>query len=80
MGVLIIKEAQARRAENYPSDRICFHKSQSAATEDQKNMKAYMDGQISLQKLCLLLAATNYLDKVTEAQAINELQITGWMR
>lgn len=79
MGRLILKEAQARRLAKFPSDRICFHGSQSAATDDQKNMRAYVNGEISLKVLCQRLAYTNFLDNVTEAQAINELQITGWL-
>ena len=79
MSRLRISEEQAKRKLHYPIDRICFYSSQSTATEDQKNMRAYVNGEISLRMLCMRLAYHNYLDHVTELQAINELRITGWI-
>lgn len=79
MGRLKICEEQAHRKLHYPSDRICFYSSQSAATEDQLNMKAYVSGEITLEMLCLRLAFNNYLDYVSKTQALNELKITGWI-
>lgn len=79
MGRLKICEAQARRKLKYPSDRICFYSSQSAATEDQSNIRAYIDGEISLEILCLRLAFNNYLEYVSKTQALNELKIMGWL-
>ena len=79
MSRMKISKAQAERKLNYPSDRICFYSSQSAATEDQLNMRAYIQGEITLEMLCLRLAFNNYLDYVSKQQALNELKIIGWI-
>ena len=79
MSRLKISEEQARRKLHYPPDRICFYSSQSAATEDQSNMKAYVQGEITIEMLCLRLAFNNYLEYVSKQQALNELKITGWL-
>lgn len=79
MSRLKISEEQARRKLHYPSDRICFYSSQSAATEDQLSMRAYIHGEITLEMLCLRLAFNNYLDYVSKQQALNELKIIGWI-
>ena len=79
MSRLKISEEQARRKLHYPSDRICFYSSQTAATEDQLNMRAYIQGEITLEMLCLRLAFNNYLDYVSKQQVLNELKIIGWI-
>lgn len=80
MGRFTNAERQAQRAAHFPPDRICFAQNSTAALEDAASMKAYVDGEITLTMLCRCFERNNYLPKVTEAQALNELKITGWIR
>lgn len=79
MGRKAIKAVQAERAAKFPPDRIAFHHSEFTATEDALNMRRCAKGEITVQMLCRLLERSNYLDDVTEEQAINEMKITGWL-
>jgi hypothetical protein len=74
-----IKAVQRTRQGRFPSDRICFAQIPSAASNDAIVMRQYAEGQISLQMLCRCLERNNYLDRVTESQALNELKIIGWI-
>lgn len=80
MSRLTIKERQAIRAAAFPSDRIAFSQNSTAAIEDAASMKAYVEGEITLTMLCRCFERNNYLPKVTEEQALNELKITGWIK
>lgn len=76
-------EAQERRQKLvFPPDRIAFCK--SGASQDVTAMQAWVDGQISFERLCKIVAYNNYLEQmwpngVPHSIMINELKITGWM-
>jgi hypothetical protein len=42
-------------------------------------MADYKRGYITLKMLCVRLAKNNYLEEVTEEQALNELRGLGWV-
>ncbi len=77
-----IEEAQLKRTEYYPEDRIPFYKAEFAAGQDQQNMRRYLDKEITLPMLCRLVEKTNCLPDgyVTTKRMLNELKHTGWMR
>ena len=79
MGRKAIKAVQAERALKFPPDRIAFYHGDNAALEDALNMRRCAKGEITLPMLCRLLERSNYLEVVTEEQAINEMKITGWL-
>ena len=79
MGVRTIREKQQMRQKSFPPDRICFAQHQSAADEDSRAMRQFIHGEISMPRLCRVIAKNNYLDYVTEEQMLNELKITGWL-
>ena len=71
---------QEKKAARTPAYRIAFRKDWNAAAEDQKNIRRWVHGEISMIALCRLVAKTNYLNKVTAAQMEYELKNTGWLK
>ena len=71
-------EEQAFRQRKFPSDRICFYTSANSAQKDQSDMADWKNGYITLQMLCVRLAKNNFLEEVTEQQALKALKDLGW--
>ena len=72
-------EQQAERQKKFPKNRICFYSSDTSAQRYQSDMADYKRGYITLKMLCVRLAKNNYLEEVTEEQALNELRGLGWV-
>ena len=75
-----IFEIQKSRQPLFPKDRIAFYWSYKAASDDIDAFKEYQAGRMTLGMLCKALAYNNYLEAVTEEQALNEMNIIGWKR
>lgn len=71
-------DEQAFRQQKFPPDRICFYTSANSAQKDQSDMAAWKNGEITLPMLCVRLAHNNFLEEVTEAQALKALKDLGW--
>lgn len=74
-----IYQEQKKRQAKFPKDRICYCRLPTSAMEDQRSMRSFARGEITLKTLCIQLAWNNYLDYVSEEQAWKALRESGYV-
>lgn len=74
-----IKKEQEDRMAKRPDNCIAFRLDWNVAADDQRNMRRWLHGEISIHALCRLIAESNHLPYVTEEQMRHELGETGWL-
>ena len=74
-----IVENQMFRQTFFPKDRIAFFNSIKAVNADMVAFGLYANGALTAKGLAMKLAKNNYLESVTEEQAVNEARMLGWI-
>lgn len=70
--------SQKKRHERFPSDRIAFLDTETAAILDKAVFERYHRKEISIENACKSIAWNNYLPEVTAEQFLKAYKALGF--